>query len=304
MIALSKLRLLYNKFLDLKLIGIVVTKQWLCSSMVEQATHNRQVTGSNPVGAILFLLLVSFLTLPVVKAEEQTLSKPSDVAPGLNEFTYPQPADAPATLPKDFIPLDVNQFRMQITAPMDRKLRGPGAELIGISRDITLLNDGADDKRPCHGCVAVRVRIINESTEPIMVDGNNARAIAANQEVLAWSEEKVLKTSGAELSGKQKLALAAFGLGTFGLGEPILQDYFTTSKKTLLKSYGDIVIRRRFENNRLSKRIILPNEDTYASVIFPSASFPFQKVVIPLLNYPGGEPCGSLTVDTSKSDVK
>lgn len=256
---------------------------------------------SRMLRAIFFLLSALQLlvvALPSVKAQDV-----QSVAPATDAKSYPQPADPPASLPHDFIPLEVNEFRTPIAKPLDSKLRGPGVQLIGISKEMTLLNDGSEDSRPCHGCLAVKVRIVNEGSEPIVVDGNNARAFSSGQEFPAWSEEKVLKTSGSVLSGPQKLALAGAAISTLGLAEPILQDHFTTSKKTLLKSYGDIVIRRRLEDIRLAKRIILPNEDTVANVFFPDQAQPFDKIVIPLMNYPGGEPCGSLSLDASKATV-
>ena len=112
-----------------------------------------------------------------------------------------------------------------------------------------------------------------------------------------------MHSSGGQFTGKQKAALAATFIGTLGFMEPILQDHYTTSKTDFPVSYGLNETRRRLEDRRLSRRIVLPGEDTEGVIYFPGDKFSFDSIKIPLLTYPLGVPTGTLEIASNAPPI-
>lgn len=302
--------------------------------MVERATHNRQVTGSNPVGAnnikgaraarialsAILLIFVAPLTMsgaraqtgegasgsadtgaspqvPQSSASEKGAPSGMESAPGVTTTTTTkvpsnnpssatgvlQPADP--NIRRNYLPLEQDDF----TYSADRETGDPTVSILGISKELY-------PGKECSGCMAVRLRLSNGSPTPIIMDGDNVKALFGGTSYAAISEPELLKLSGGQFTSSQKKTLAAVAVTTFGFAEPIVQDMMTTSKTDWTKSYGVDEIRRKAELARFGKRILLPGEELDASVFFRmTAEPPLDTITVPVLAYPDGKPTGCLT---------
>lgn len=320
----------------------------LCSSRVERATHNRLVTGSNPVGAKILIAALSLLfasSLPQVFAQELRPNLPlsgtsstqsnSSIQPSTNysgpnspaaDFAQPSPNSLPVTPnsdaagaplrpsiqsntmlpsasggtgtpaswpPYDTLPLGVNQYQAPET---QLDLKGPVGTILSVSNQFI-------NNKPCRNCTAVKVKVQNFTQNPIIVDGERAQAQRSGSAVRSMSEDDAMHGSGGQFSGKQKALLAATFAGTLGFMEPILQDHYTTSKTDFPVSYGLNETRRRLEDRRLSRRIVLPGEDTEGVIYFAGDNFKFDSIKIPLLTYPLGVPTGTLDIASNAPPI-
>lgn len=201
-----------------------------------------------------------------------------------NTGTSTTSKDSANLLPTDTIPLGVDEFE---ATPTPLLIKGPVGNIIGTVDQIA-------PHKPCNNCFGVAVHIQNLSPNPIIVDGEHALVFSGSAQERALSEDYAMKTSGGMFTKEQKLALAATFVGTLGLLEPVLQDHFSTSKTDFPVSYGVNETRRRMEDRRLSKRIILPGEDTDGVIFFNGTNPSYQRVSIPIKTYPLGQPVGSL----------
>jgi hypothetical protein len=315
----------------------------LRSSRVDRATHNRLVTGSNPVGARFSFSNASLaafcvLILPAVSAASAqdlrpklplsgTSANQSNNSSGANYSGPDLPtADMPSTPmqvpqtpnsdasgaplrpviqqntmapsatggsgkpaswpPYDTLPLGVNQFQAPET---QLNLKGPVGTILSVT-------DQFIQNKPCRNCTAVKVKVQNFSENAIIVDGERAQAQKSGAAIFSLSEDDAMHSSGRQFTDKQKALLAATFVGTLGFMEPILQDHYTTSKTDFPISYGLNETRRRLEDRRLSRRIILPGEDTEGVIYFPGDKFSFDSIKVPLLTYPLGIPTGTLEI--------
>ena len=338
-----------------------VDNTWLCSSRVERATHNRLVTGSNPVGAnILFSrkILITGLSIALIQAvlqaspaqaqsqdilrptlplsgtsstESSSSQQPSTLNSGPSSPAADMPASQPyrvgspySTLnnqsdsslrpamnatsapsasggsgpgaswpPYDTLPLGVNQFQAG-----DQTVQGKGA----VGCVVKVVNEFTQNK-PCKNCVGVRVKIQNQSANALILDGERAQAIKSGAALKSLSEDDAMHLSGYKFSEKQKKLLAATFVGTLGFWEPILQDKFSTSKTDFPISYGLNENRRRLEDRRLSRRIILPGEDTEGVIYFPGETISFDTISIPILTFPVGVPNGTLQIAANAPQI-
>lgn len=209
-------------------------------------------------------------------------------APGTTKSTSTtnNPSSPQELLPTDTIPLGVDQYQPQLK-PVEA--RGPVGTFIKTVPDIA-------PHKPCLNCTGIEVRIQNLSPNPIIVDASHAQAITAGRPLYAISEEALMKLSGRTFTHKQIAALATAEIGTLYLAEPILEDHFTTSKKDFPVSYGKNETRRRLEDRQLSRRIILPGEDTCGVIFFPGRNLTFNKISVPIKTYPQEQPVGNLDI--------
>ncbi len=311
---------------------IEIGHKWLRSSMVERATHNRLVTGSNPVGAnILFkqlkyLPIFLLLTVGSAAIAQQPSSSTSNPLPGIGATgsgaataTNASPSGADSSTPalrpalskdgqsltpdanatsgsgataapmwpaNDTLPLGVDQFTNPVKLP---DLKGPVGKFVQLVSSFTA-------NKPCINCIGVQVKIQNQSSSPLILDGEHAQAISSSNTVKALTDEKAFASSGGTFTKKQKEKLLAVALVTGGLLEPVLQDHFSTSKTDFPVCYGPNETRRRFEDRRMAKRIVLPGEDTEGIIYFPGTTIQFDKISIPILTYPASQSAGTLDI--------
>ncbi len=258
--------------------------------MVEQATHNRQATGSNPVGANRILerakeTITILAALAAVGAcqHESALADEPKLPPG---YTHQGLPTSDPDVQKNFVPLENDEFRFP------SKHHGAGEPSASV---LSLVNDLYPGKE-CMGCVAVKLRLRNDTSSPVIMDGDNVKASFSGSTLRAVGEIDLLKSSGSQVSARQKKELAAIAIGTIGFAEPIAQDMMTTSRTDWTKSYGDNEIRRKLEHVRFGKRILLPDEVLDTCVYFQPGSRTFEKLTIPLLTYPEERVSGVLTV--------
>jgi hypothetical protein len=201
---------------------------------------------------------------------------------------------APASWPPyDTLPLGVNQFQAPET---ELNLKGPVGTILSVS-------DQFIQNKPCRNCTAVKIKVQNFTQNPIIIDGERAQAQKSGAAIRSLSEDDAMHSSGGQFTGKQKAALAATFIGTLGFMEPILQDHYTTSKTDFPVSYGLNETRRRLEDRRLSRRIVLPGEDTEGVIYFPGDKFSFDSIKIPLLTYPLGVPTGTLEIASNAPPI-
>lgn len=299
-------------------------KSRLRSSMVERATHNRLVTGSNPVGAtnnrhakarlraaekfIFMALLLSLSPFQEVNCAEPgpaesktvdtvkqastqdnsgTTSQESGLRGPLGSQPVPQDTKPQELLPPDTVPLGVDQF----SNPVDLTSLSKGT----IGKFIGRVSNLSENK-PCRNCTGLKIYIQNQSKNPIIVDGEGAQAFSNAQKAKPLSEDQAMHQSGGTFTAKQKGMLALAAATSLGLAEPLLQDHFSTSKTDFPVSYGIDETRRRLENRQLGKRIILPGEDTEGIVFFNGNDLSFERIRIPILSYPQETPAGELEI--------
>lgn len=189
---------------------------------------------------------------------------------------------------RNYVPLEQDDFRVRTKLPDGEA----SAKLLTISKELY-------PGKPCEGCVAVKILVRNNTDAPLIMDGDNIKAIFSGSTLGAISEFDLLKISGGQFTKKQKRQLAAIAIASIGYAEPIAQDMMTTSKKDWTKSYGTDEIRRKLESARFGKRILLPEEQFEASTYFQPGEKTFEKLSIPLLSYPEEKVTGSLTVQSS-----
>jgi hypothetical protein len=201
-----------------------------------------------------------------------------------NTGTSTTSKDSGNLLPTDTIPLGVDEFEY---TPRPLTIKGPVGVILGRVDKIA-------PHKPCNNCTGIEVRVQNLSPNPIIIDGEHAVVFSNEGQERAISEDYAMKTSGGMFTRDQKLLLAATFVGTFGLLEPVLQDHFSTSKTDFPVSYGVNETRRRLEDRRLSKRIILPGEDTSGVIYFNGTNLNPNHISIPIKTYPLGQPVGSI----------
>ncbi|MBX9686838.1 MAG: hypothetical protein K2X27_09060 [Candidatus Obscuribacterales bacterium] len=230
-------------------------------------------------------------------AETKEFAPPDPVLRGPlngNDTNSNPPANPNGLLPADTVPLGVDQYMNQ---PGSNDGKGPEGEFLQLVKDLTF-------NKVCQGCTGIKVRIQNNGKSPIIVDGDHAQA---RPELASMSEEALMKQSGGQFSSKQIKTLALVGTATLMLAEPILQDHFSTSKTDFPVSYGVNETRRRLEDRRLARRIILPGENTEGIIFFKGSDIKVDKLSIPLLTYPQGQASGSLDIscklDSSKTNA-
>lgn len=275
--------------------------------MVEQATHNRQVTGSNPVGASikmdvspvskfncrhrlgrrLFILgaaavvqlLYLMVATPACQAQELRPPQPTGGTPAV----LTPPADP--NVRRNVVPLELDEFRYPDKVENGR----PSIQILSISSELY-------PGKKCEGCIAVRVRLRNDSAVPVIMDGDATKASFGGDSRTAMSEADLLRLTGGQFTKNQIGKLAAVTAVSIGLAEPIVQDMMTTSRSDFTKSYGVDEIRRKAELARFGKRILLPDEELEAAVYFKSTAVGPDNVSVPILTYPDGQPSTCLTV--------
>ncbi len=186
----------------------------------------------------------------------------------------------------DTLPLGVDQFTNPVKLP---DLKGPVGKFVQLVTAFTA-------NKPCINCVGVQVKIQNLSSSPIILDGEHAEVSGGGVALRALSEDSALATSGGTFTKKQKEVLALVAAGTFGLLEPVTQDHFSTSKIDFPVCYGPNETRRRLEDRRFGKRVLLPGEDTEGIIFFPGTQLSFDKISIPLLTYPLSQNAGVLDI--------
>ncbi|MBX9722047.1 MAG: hypothetical protein K2X81_11670 [Candidatus Obscuribacterales bacterium] len=186
----------------------------------------------------------------------------------------------------DTLPLGVDQFTNPVKLP---NLKGPVGKFVQLVTAFTA-------NKPCINCVGVQVKIQNLSSSPIILDGEHAEVSGAGVALRALSEDSALASSGRTFTKKQKEVLGLVAAGTLGLLEPVTQDHFTTSKIDFPVCYGPNETRRRLEDRRFGKRVLLPGEDTEGIIFFPGDKLSFDKITIPLLTYPTSQNAGNLDI--------
>jgi hypothetical protein len=228
---------------------------WLRSSMVEQATHNRQATGSNPVGAISLhsktinhrrivgcamawsLFLGGWITATPVSAQE---------------------ADPP--------------------------LRGL-ASLSGVAASALRASDCLPGCRRDMGVQCVQVHIQNNTDQPITVNGNEASGMVGTASLPVASEPVTEKESGCGLTAADVGLLAVIGVTTVGFGQDMLFERLTTPK-TLGEAFFRDGARHKVEGVRFGRRLLMPGDETTGWLCFNGSITP-DTVSLPVAGMDG-----------------
>ncbi len=220
---------------------------------------------------------------------DEALPLKGPLSPSFSEKVEDEIDSGKKLIPHDTLPLGVEQYTGPKHAPDSR---GAVGIFVGIVNNLTY-------NKPCINCTGVEVKITNHSLQVIIADGEHVKASAAGKELTAISEAELMKQSGGTFTRGQKGMLAAAGIFSLGLAEPILQDHFSTSKKDFPVSYGVNETRRRLEDLRFCKRIILPEESTQGVIFFAGDDLKLDKITIPILTYPEGQQRGTLEIPVS-----
>jgi hypothetical protein len=238
--------------------------------MVEQATHNRQVTGSNPVGATGFSMLDSrswfastlvlgllFGSSLTVRAQEQPLKSVA----------------LQGTVTRQALP--VSSLTATIEQQVKRPFPGPPGKF-----------------------VAVTLHIKNPNVVSMILDGNNAVASYANgSKAQNASEKEAVGDASNTLTTKQKIAVAVVTLGTATLAGPLFYEWIQGGSSNPKVTMGVDEVRRRVEGLRLGSRVLLPGEESDGTVFLPADQGMPTSIVIPVLTFPNRESAGALRVD-------
>jgi hypothetical protein len=180
----------------------------------------------------------------------------------------------------------------------------PGAEAM-MTQDLLLVNPNKDGKTPqplqsfagqtlkitvdhskikLRGLAGVMITVINETSRPLVVDGDQAKAIIANQTHQTISlqalQKMVLpsKTMQAQI-GKFVTEVVPSGLS---VGTTTTVEDYITMKRPIRKRYGADQRRRLAELTRFGERILWPHQETQGILYFDTdADLSTAKVQLP-----------------------
>ncbi|MBI4533554.1 MAG: hypothetical protein HY711_06365 [Candidatus Melainabacteria bacterium] len=150
----------------------------------------------------------------------------------------------------------------------------------------------------CHStaCQCFEVKIQNNSSEIVTIDGDLAQAEVAGNTIRAASVSELRHSLGCGLSLADKGLLSTASLVSLGLAGPLLYDFI--SKNPYPKAaLGPDGTRHSIEIQRLGRRLLLPNDETTGYLCFPlKASTTVSTIRIPAHSITNS---GRITIDTT-----
>lgn len=301
--------------------------------MVERATHNRLVTGSNPVGAkdfcmleprIVVLLMCAASLVPAHCFAQELRGPVSVTTPTPSAADVPLPTTAPGWTPTTATTVSPGLAPSTSTAPSAGPVSPPstpassatpvktsGPTAITLQGTVTRQALPAASltatieqqvKRPVPGppskFVAVTLHLNNPTTESLILDGDNATAYYSNGSFAKNATKSQTVADASEtLTKGQKVAVALVTIGTATLAGPLFYEWIQGGSSNPKVTMGQDEIRRRVEGVRLGARLMLSNENADGTVFLPAEQGMPSYIVIPVLTYPTRQNAGALRVD-------
>lgn len=210
-------------------------------------------------------------TLPPSYYEEGNSGSPLKPAPA----TVSTPVMGPRLQPNE--PLKASVVKSGISAAAGQ-LTGPLPS--GRKLDVTV--------------VVLSVR--NNTTAPIIVDGDTAIISSSGAPLQALPEYIVVKRTHPFFTTSQKIQLGIITVATLGLATVIAGERMT-NKTSPSARFGVYETMRRIEDVRFGRRVVLPGEETRGLVFFDESVQPTGSMSIPLRTFPANDSYGRLSVD-------
>lgn len=150
----------------------------------------------------------------------------------------------------------------------------------------------------------VHLEVINNLATPILLNGDQAQAVAEAMTLSQASEKEVIADSGCDLSAFRKACVAAVAIASAGLAGPIASEIAHKTKDPGMP-LGTDGLRLGVEEIRLGKRVLMPGETTRGLLCFliPATSTVTDaldvKITIPVVTKAPEEVFGQVEVRTS-----
>ncbi len=138
---------------------------------------------------------------------------------------------------------------------------------------------------PFHGLHGLRITVSNDTSRPIFIDGDKAKAIVQGQSITAVSvavlQKCVLPKHGIIPDTERFVVQVAPAAATIGV-TPTAEDYIKM-KKPVRKRYGSDSQRRQAEASRFGTRILWPHQKTEGILYFKTDNaLDAAKIEVPI----------------------
>ncbi len=181
-------------------------------------------------------------------------------------------------------------------------LTGSQAEdsaLQGIAEFRSVSSSAVATQLKLSGCRGMRlhciqVHIKNDADQPISVDGDAAFAEESKGKVQAATLAQTIVNANCGYSSADWALLGLTSFATIGLGEVMMAERLS-DPKTLAIPFDRDGTRRRIEDLRLGRRLLMPGDETYGMLCFTGPDIP-KLVHIPVSLGQYGSKKGSLDV--------
>lgn len=250
----------------------------LRSSTVEQATHNRQATGSNPVGA----------TLLIRTENEASMFERVSLLGGTlrRSITF---AAAVAVFAASGGPVAGEE--------QQPALRGL-AEFESVSARVAEIRPYVLKVCRGHNMQCILIHVKNAGSKIITVDGDNAKMTVGAAAMVPRNVTQLEKATCCRLSTPAIAAVTALSLGTLGLASSIPYEWFANKRDAHFRNggYGWLKDgpRHEIEGMRFGKRVILQGDESDGWLCFATTEVkPTDNLQIPVT---AGDKSGLLEV--------
>lgn len=142
----------------------------------------------------------------------------------------------------------------------------------------------------------VVLSVRNNTSAPIIVDGDTAIISSSGAPLQALPEYIVVKRTHPFFTTSQKIQLGIITFATLGLATEIAGERMT-NKTSPSARFGVYETMRRIEDVRFGKRVVLPGEETRGLVFFDDAVQATGNMSIPLRTFPANDSYGRLSVE-------
>lgn len=147
----------------------------------------------------------------------------------------------------------------------------------------------------------VELRVRNNGSEPVVLRGEECRAITSSGTITALPDEQIVQFDNSIISPGDKIAVAAVSAASVGLAGPIFYEIITPKehrKRNLGVAIGRDAGRHEIEAQRLSRRVVLPQDETVGWLAFPAekAQAGITAINLPLLISPVANVSGNITI--------
>jgi hypothetical protein len=254
--------------------------------MVEQATHNRQATGSNPVRAIF----------PV----EVSMNRALLCAVTFFMMAHAALAQAPELRP---LPSANPTPPSQTSNPLQPAETAEQQQLHGLAQFQSLAANASAvtiTRMPCCkrpiGLRCVRIKVRNNGDLPVTIMGDAATADGNGfKHACAATLMADVRRSGCGLTSGDLALLAAVGVGSLYLAGPIMYELVADPKGGVTSgmAFGRDGIRHKVESVRMTNRLIMPGDETDGALCFDTPGLP-TTVRIPVITGQAGTVAGEL----------
>jgi hypothetical protein len=277
--------------------------------MLDGKRNNSRLSGFAPLRLVSLGLLLCSLIAPMPACAGQEKLDNDNVAG--DQYSSPNPALRPEILPPPQAELPTRPDSVSSETAQD--LVTPGHQPIKASATITdivlkaeLMPVSPLSRYSGGKLVFYRVTLHNTGRTPVVIAGRDARLGAGADSVKAILAATLERHDNTLLTTGQKAAVAAAGIGTFGLASSLFYDHLTPSenkRRNLGIALGRDRGRHEVEAENLGIRLVMPGDETQGWVAFPAESLSGAKgdLMIPVMFPPYNSVSAIVKVSISNS---